>query len=670
MVSKPFPSSSLRRTAAAVNARLYVIAGVCLLIVAGALRFYDLGANSLWYDEAITSLHSRVALSEFVEVNRHGISGVTRDGTNGPILYPLALWAVQQAASANFSVRFLPATASVLTVGALLFLMPRVGVARMAAFLAGLLAALSIAAIEQAQDATLHSVGALGAALTIAGALRYLRDGGKALLSAALFVGPLLHYGLVLFGVGALVFAAFAGAAGSEMFSARRSPAAVVWERLKGRVDLLLPIACFAAGCAISWELTARHQWAAGGWASGSYLAEHYLQDGYGWGATFRFTFVRTWDLAGFLMPPIVAAGALALFVAQLTLVVTWRRRDAAMVMALCVIGVVGYAASMSLYPFGGSRHSLYLGPLVFLAAGGAFHWATVEAAAALRRAWVGTALGIAAAGVIALVGADAIRQDDLYDTDTSIERVLAALAERAREGDAVYVSRWAIPPVAFYTGEKPANYHYEQTPCPGTHEAPPDCVPEALYEMFRIFNESRRIWLIYNANVSVQEEMAAYSRNRAVEEIGVEEIDVGGWHTLHLITGFERAAADVRVTWRDMYNDVTAEAPSAVSDYDLYLHPQDYALYYAKRPCAAADTEARFFLHIHPEDAGDLPAHRRRHGFDNLDFEFSEHGFMMGDRCIIWRELPEYPIERIHAGQFINPDGPVVWEAELPFER
>ena len=662
--------SGLRGIASAVGARRWAIGCVCLLIVAGALRFYELGANSLWYDEAITSLHSRVELSEFVEVNRHGIDNVTRDGTNGPILYPLALWAVQRVESTNFSVRFLPATASLLTVGALLFLMPRVGVARMAAFLAGLLAALSIAAIEQAQDATLHSVGALGAALTIAGALRYLRDGGKALLSAALFVGPLLHYGLAPFGVGALVFAAFAGAAGSEMFSARRLPVAVVWDRLKGRVDLLLPLACFAAGCAISWELTARHQWTADGWASGSYLAGHYLQEGHSWGATLRFAIGRTWDLASFLMPPIAAAVALALFVAQLALVTTMRRRDAVMVMALFGVGVVAYAASLSLYPLGGSRHSLYLGPLAFLAAGGAFHWAAVEAAAALRRAWVGTALGIAAACMIALVGANAIWQDDLYDTDNSIERVLAAVDERALEGDAVYVSRWAIPPVAFYMGEKPANYHYEQTPCPGRYSAPPDCVPEALYEMFRVFNDARRIWLIYNANVSASEEIAAYSRNMAIEEIGVEEIAVEGWHTLHLVTGFERAATDIRVTWRDMYNDVTAEAPSAVSDYNLYLHPQDYALYYAKRPCAAADREARFFLHIYPSDAADLPEWRRRHGFDNLDFEFIEHGFTIGDRCIIRRELPEYPIERIHAGQFIHPDGPVVWEAELPFER
>ena len=661
------PSPTLRRMTAAVSARRYAIACVCLLSVAAALRFYNLSGNSLWYDEAITSLHSRVALSELIIINRHGIDNITRDGTNGPILYPLALWAVQQVESSNFSVRLVPATASLLTVAALLFLMPRVGVPRMAAFLAALLAALSIAAIEQAQDATLHSVGALGLALAIAGTLQYLRDGRKALLCAALCAAPLLHYGLAPFGVAALGVAALAPDSSAQTLGAPRTYAAALWERLKQRFDLLLPISAFAAGCAISWELTARYQWAAGGWASGSYLAGHYYQGGYDAAAIVSFAISQTWDLAIFHMPPIIAATALAAFGAQTAALLIRRRCDAVALIALFGIGVSICAALMSLYPLGGSRHNLYLGPLIFLAAGGAFYSLAADLAAIARRAWLAPALAATAAGVIALIGAIAIRQDDLYYTDNSIERVLDILDERAREGDAVYVSRWAIPPVAFYIGEKPANYHYEQIPCPGTYASPLDCVPEALDEMFRVFNESRRIWLIHNANVSAPKDIAAYSQE-AAQEVAVEEIAADGWHTLYLIADIDGLTANIRKEWLDMYDAVASETPSAVSTYNLYL--QDNALRYAKRPCAPADTEARFFLHIHPEDAADLPAWRRQHGFDNLDFDFLDHGFMIDDKCIIRRALPDYPIKRIHAGQFINPNGPVVWEAELPFKR
>ena len=428
-----------------------------------------------------------------------------------------------------------------------------------------------------------------------------------------------------------------------------------------------MPLGAYAAGCVLSWGLTARHQWTAGGWASGSYLSVHYYQGDFNVADIVKFVISQTWSLAIFHMPPAVAAAALLAFGALLSLLLMRRRCDAIALITLFVIGVSICAALMSLYPFGGSRHNLYLGPMVFLAAGCSFHWVAVDLAAAARRAWVGSALGVAAAVMIAVIGGWAIRQDDLYDTDNSIERALAILDEREREGDGVYVTRWAVPSVAFYKGEKPANYFYEQVPCSGTYASPLDCVPEALEEMFSAFNGARRIWLIYNENVSVPEGMAAYSRI-AAQEASVEEIAADGWNTLYLITDFDGVAADIRLGWRNMYDDVAAAAASAVADYNLHLH--DYALYYAKRPCAAVDTEARFFLHIHPSDVADLPAARRRHGFDNLDFDFLDYGFMVDDKCIIQRILPDYAVDRIHTGQFIHPDGPVVWEAELGVER
>ena len=51
----------------------------------------------------------------------------------------------------------------------------------------------------------------------------------------------------------------------------------------------------------------------------------------------------------------------------------------------------------------------------------------------------------------------------------------------------------------------------------------------------------------------------------------------------------------------------------------DVYLdrnHP-----IYVKEKSLLADTYARFFLHVTPVDARDLPAPRRAYGFDNRDF-------------------------------------------------
>ena len=660
--------------AAAVSARRYVVGGVCLLVVAVALRLYYLTDHALRYDEAAVALNSRYALSQVLDY--------TREGNSSPILYPLALWAVQKVDLSHFSawpalaaasVRVMPLTASALMVGALLFLMPRLGVARRAAFMAALLAALSAAAIEHAQDAREYSVDALCAALMIAGLLQYLRNGGKALLCGALVVGPLLQYGLVLFGVAVIGVAVIAPTAATQAADGggRRAYAGAVWGWLKRRIGLLLPMSAFGGACAVSWTLTTRYQWKAGGWGSADFLADYYYKSGFDAAAVAEFALSRTWDLLSYHMPTAIAAAALFAFGA---LALAWalrrRRLDAVALTALFAIGAAVCAATAGLYPLGGIRQCLYLGPIIFLSAGGAFDSVAGAAAAIAGRAWVARALAAAAVGAIALAGAAAIRQDAPYTTysqrhDAGMKQILAALQEFEREGDAVYVYHYEVPAMKFYKMEKPANYFYGKAGCWGVSwsVAPgAECASDVLDEIFRVFNSSGRIWLIHNGS-SIPEEIAAHSQEAVAEEAAGY-----GWTALHLITDFEELAANIRNEWLDAYDAVASETPSAAAYYNLYL--QDDALYYAKRPCAAADTAARFFLHIYPADAADLHEHRRGQGFDNLDFDFLDHGFMTDDKCIIRRELPEYPIERIHAGQFIHSDGGVVWEAELRFKR
>ena len=649
MTSVPLPT--LRRTAAAVNARRYAIACVCLLVVAVALRFYGLAEYALLYDETRAALNSRGTLPEVLDN--------TRRRNSSPILYPIALWAVQKAASTEFSVRLMPAAASALTVAALLFWMPRLGVARRAAFLAALLAALSAPAIEHAQGAREYSVDVLLAALMIVGLLQYLQDGKRALLSAALFVAPLLQYGLILFGAATLAVAAIEASSQTPVCGARQTYGAAIWEWMKQRIDLLLPIACFATACFASWALTARYQWTAGGWNSVGYLADYYYKSGFDAAAIVEFALNRTWGLLIYHLPMVIAPAALLAFGALLLSSLKRRRFDTLALLALFAIGVSLCAALISLYPLGGLHQHLYMGPIIFLAAGNAFHSLAEDAAAAARRAWLAPALAVAAAIMITLVGAAAIRQQNYY-TANNIKAVLAALDAREREGDGVYVYRWAVPFMEFYKGEKPANYFYEQTPCLDHTAASLDCVPEALDKMFRVlFNGSRRIWLIHNVNVPVSKEIAAYS-----QEIVLEEIASGGWNALYLMTGFDEVVANVREEGRDMHDAVAPGAPSVVSNYNLYL--QDNALYYAKQPCALADTEAKFFLHIYPTDAADLPAYGG--ALENLDFDFLNYGFLTDDKCIIRRDLPDYPIDRIHTGQYIYPDGAVTWETDLPF--
>ena len=349
------------------KARLYYAACVVLLVVAAGLRFHDLSEKSLRHDEAAAAnISTREAL-------RKVITG-TRYRNSSPILYPLALWAVQQVESTPFSVRVLPATASVLTVAALLFLLPRLEVAREAAFLAGLLATLSVEAIRHAQDAREYSIDALVAVLMIAGLLWYLRDSKKALLCAALFVAPLVQYGLVLFGVAVIGAAAVAPRVSAQ--ERRSAYPGRIGDWLKRRLNLAAPCGFFLAGSTVSWLVTARPQWSHPDFASDGYLSAYYYQGNWDAPSIFEFSIDGIWSLLTYHLPEVVAIAALPAF--AIFLVVAFLRKFQASAIAVlfsfCIAVSIG-AAVLGIYPLGGIRQSIYIGPIVFLAVGVAFHW-------------------------------------------------------------------------------------------------------------------------------------------------------------------------------------------------------------------------------------------------------------------------------------------------------
>ena len=101
--------------------------------------------------------------------------------------------------------------------------------------------------------------------------------------------------------------------------------------------------------------------------------------------------------------------------------------------------------------------------------------------------------------------------------------------------------------------------------------------------------------------------------------------------------------------------------------DWDIYLDRG--RLIYVNEQCAPEDLEPRFYLHLYPVDPDDLPAHRRQHGFDNLDFSFADFGATVQGECRVERKLPEYPVSRIATGQYTSGGGPI-WGEESPFRE
>ncbi len=87
-------------------------------------------------------------------------------------------------------------------------------------------------------------------------------------------------------------------------------------------------------------------------------------------------------------------------------------------------------------------------------------------------------------------------------------------------------------------------------------------------------------------------------------------------------------------------------------------------ALAYVKETCGQAETSARFFLHIVPERASDLPEKRRGPGFDNLDFDFFTRGGHFDGKCVAVVPLPDYPVASARTGQL--DEGREIWSAEF----
>ena len=135
----------------------------------------------------------------------------------------------------------------------------------------------------------------------------------------------------------------------------------------------------------------------------------------------------------------------------------------------------------------------------------------------------------------------------------------------------------------------------------------------------------------------------------------------------------------EARAARRRMDAPILARPPDIAARFDVRV--VDRGLIYARDDCAPEDLEPRFFLHVEPADPADLPEDRRRHGFDNLDFE--PRGWKtpayppprratwerIDGRCVVRAPLPGYPVRRIRTGQFVD-DGAgglrSLWEGEI----
>ena len=151
-----------------------------------------------------------------------------------------------------------------------------------------------------------------------------------------------------------------------------------------------------------------------------------------------------------------------------------------------------------------------------------------------------------------------------------------------------------------------------------------------------------------------------------------IDILDIPDQPPLHSIRAYGSVIASIVAkdveAYLAAYDDVAANGtPLARAAFDIYGY--DGALYYLSAACAppAPNSDARrMFLHIFPIDLADLPAASREFGFENRDFSLGNHSAAFFDgKCIVRRPLPDYPIARVSAGEFVSGEG-AVWRADI----
>ena len=157
-------------------------------------------------------------------------------------------------------------------------------------------------------------------------------------------------------------------------------------------------------------------------------------------------------------------------------------------------------------------------------------------------------------------------------------------------------------------------------------------------------------------------------------------EVKLPGYPITEIHTGQYAVAEDgYRYLWEDnaytpdlgmdaYFDNLADREPIIRSEFDAHIIGG--SLIYAKERCAEEDVEAKFFVSVFPLYSDDLSASVGQGGYEPLDFDFRRYGAISDGGCYAKVALPDYPIVKIHTGQYVvAADGyHYPWEAVYHF--
>lgn len=443
----------------------FLLCAALVVLCAVALRAYHLSERSLWLDEAIAANISRGTISQTLTL--------TRGLHSAPIVDPLILYTTEKIGTGPLDVRFPSFLASVLAVLLMLWCVTIPGVGYKTAGLAALMLSVSAAQIRYAQEVREYSLSVLYAAILLYVFLLYTSASDKrksqSLLYAALFLAPLVQYGLVLFSFGiitAMMVLVFAST-----------------DRIRQITHIVIASCSLGIGCAVSFFLTLRYQWGDDAW----YLKDYFWTPG---SSMVHFVVSSTHHLFTFLLPGLAAASiSVIAIIIDLTASIRARKRSRSPVaiLACTSCGIVLLCSLLRLYPYGPIRQCLFLSPvLCLLASASVVHVAEKIPGRSGQVTFAAMILIIVASGIFQ------IRLLKPYAEIEDIQPVLQSLKTQIQPGDRVYVYPNAVFAVDFYLRNRDPRFIYgdyhQQTPSKYIDDIQSNVGPA-----------SKRLWIVFS---------------------------------------------------------------------------------------------------------------------------------------------------------------------------
>lgn len=441
----------------------FLVVAVLLLTIGAGLRVFRLGDRSLWYDEAVTANASRGTLAQVLEETRQ---------FSAPVIHPYILYLVERIGTSPVAVRAPSVVASLLAV-LLMLAMVRVKVSRNAALFSAAILAVSASQIRYAQEVREYSLAVLFATLLIYALLSWEAAGSRsrhpALLYAALFIAPLIQYGLVLFAFAILsTIVLRLLLTRSTSFSLSRT---------------VIASAFLAAGGLLSYFLTLRYQFHAG--KTQWYLAANYFDPKTM--SLVHFLSANSTGLLTFLIPGHVidlcfVVGAVIFCILQ----VLSRKYDTITLLIFASVSITICASVLRIYPYGGVRQCLFLAPVVALFAGVAFADLLERIKGSLRPAAI-----VACVVLIVLSLFRGTIKEWPYAEFEDTRSVLKELAKSVAPNDQVWVNHDAVAAFEFYLQKKDPRFTYGKF-----HADANEYYPELIGS---IDPHTDRLWLVFS---------------------------------------------------------------------------------------------------------------------------------------------------------------------------